>query len=223
MTVMTLWQAAALALALGLLAFVEPCSVGGHLLFIKSLPAGPKTHRLVPTLVFTLTRSALMAALGVAAALIGAAFSGLQAVLWAFLGLLYFGLGILYLAGGAGWMIRRIGGRLPLPENRAGNAAALGLLFGLNIPACAAPLLAVLLGQAAARVAAGQGVLFGAVTLFVFGLALSAPILLAAFTDAGGRLMTRIARISGRMPRLTGVVLMVLGSWSLYLAIQQAA
>lgn len=220
MTAMTLWQAMALALGLGLLAFLEPCSVGGHLLFVKSLPDGPKRNRLAPTLVFTLTRSALMAALGVAAALIGAAFSGLQAILWAFLGLVYFGLGILYLAGGAGWMMRRIGVWLPLPESRSGNAAALGVLFGLNIPACAAPLLAVLLGQAAARVAAGQGVLFGAVTLFVFGLALSAPILLAAFTDVGGRLMTRIARISGRMPRLTGVVLMVLGSWSLYLALR---
>jgi len=223
MEVMTLWQAAALALGLGLLAFLEPCSVGGHLLFIKSLPEGSKKKRLVPTLIFTLTRSALMATLGVAAALIGAAFSGLQTMLWGFLGLVYFGLGILYLSGGAGWVMRRIGTRLPLPEHRAGNAAALGLLFGLNIPACAAPLLAVLLGQAAARMAAGQGVLFGAVTLFVFGLALSAPILVAAFTDVGGRLMTRIARISSRMPRLTGVVLMILGSWSLYLAVQQSS
>lgn len=216
---MDLGHAAALALGLGLLAFLEPCSVGGHLLFIKSLPEGPERKRLLPVLIFTLSRSTLMASLGVTAALIGTAFSGLQSVLWAFLGLVYLGLGALYLGGGAGWVMRRVGVWLPLPENRAGNAAALGVLFGLNIPACAAPLLAVLLGQTAARAAAGdQGILFGAMTLFLFGLALSAPILLAAFTRVGGRLMNGIARVSARMPRVTGAILMLLGAWSLYLA-----
>src|SRR3546814_1366678 len=56
---------------------------------------------------------------------------------------------------------------------RLRGSAGLGLLFGLNIPACAAPLLLALLAGAATT---GATLLSGFVALAVFGLALSLPL-----------------------------------------------
>lgn len=206
-----------LAAGLGLLGFVEPCSVGSHLLFIRYLERLPRRMQAVQTLLFTLTRAALMAGLGVLAVLIGSAFTGLQHALWAVLGGLYVIVGLLYLAGGASWFLARVNRFLPRLSGTPGSLG-LGALFGLNIPACAAPLLAVLLGDAAARAAAGGGIIFGAATLLVFGLALSSPLVLAVYTARGRRWLEALARLAGRMPRWTGVVLVALGAWTLWLA-----
>lgn len=215
---MELFTALALAAGLGLLGFLEPCSVGSHLLFLKYINAGSPALKAFQTAVFTLTRAAFMAALGLLAAVIGTAFTGLQHGLWGVLGTLYVLLGLFYLAGGGPWLMGRLSRSLPGAQG-TGGSVGLGILFGLNIPVCAAPLLGVLLGDTAARAAAGGGLLFGATTLFVFGLALSSPLLLAAYTRAGRRAMDAIARVSARMPRWTGAVLVFLGVWSLYLAL----
>lgn len=206
-----------LAAGLGLLGFVEPCSVGSHLLFIRYLERLPPRIKVTQTLLFTLTRAALMAGLGVLAVLIGSAFTGLQHGLWAVLGGLYVIMGLLYLGGGAPWFLARVNRLLPRLSGTPGSLG-LGAVFGLNVPACAAPLLAVLLGDAAARAAAGGGVIFGAATLLVFGLALSGPLMLAVFTARGRRGLEALARLAGRMPRWTGALLVALGGWTLWLA-----
>ncbi len=56
-----------LAAGLGLLAFIEPCSVGIHLLFIRYLKGLSQRMKISHTLLFALTRSSLMAVLGVIA------------------------------------------------------------------------------------------------------------------------------------------------------------
>ncbi|WP_306168947.1 cytochrome c biogenesis protein CcdA [Halomonas sp. MMSF_3323] len=206
-----------LAAGLGLLGFVEPCSVGSHLLFIRHLERLPLRMQAIQTLLFTLTRAALMAGLGVLAALIGSAFTGLQHGLWAVLGSLYVGVGLLYLGGGTPWLLAHLNRLLPRLSGTPGSLG-LGVLFGLNVPACAAPLLAVLLGDTAARAAAGGGIIFGATTLLVFGLALSSPLVLAVYTARGRRWLEALARLAGRMPRWTGAVLVGLGAWTLWLA-----
>ncbi|WP_280547356.1 cytochrome c biogenesis protein CcdA [Halomonas sp. 11-S5] len=206
-----------LAAGLGLLGFVEPCSVGSHLLFIRHLERLPRRMRAVQTLLFTLTRAVLMAGLGVLAALIGSVFTGLQHAIWAVLGSLYVGVGLLYLGGGAPWLLARVNRLLPRLSGTPGSLG-LGVLFGLNVPACAAPLLAVLLGDTAARAAAGGGIIFGAVTLLVFGLTLSSPLVLAVYTARGRHWLEALARFAGRMPRWTGAVLVGLGAWTLWLA-----
>ena len=215
---MEIAQAGVLAAGLGLLAFVEPCSVGSHLLFLKFLDRLPERQRLYQTLVFTVARAGLMAGLGVFAAAIGARFLGIQHGLWMVLGSLYVALGLAYLAGGAPWLIRQSDRLLPRVPTTSGGAA-LGVLFGFNIPACAAPLLAVLLGGAAAQAAAGGGMAYGGVSLLIFGLALSSPLVLAVFTQRGRRLLNAIARFAARMPRITGAVLVLLGVWSIGLAL----
>lgn len=214
---MDIVSALLLAVGLGLLGFVEPCSVGSHLLFIKTLEQRSPRQRVLQTLLFTLTRAALMAGLGVIAALIGEAFTGLQHGLWAALGGLYMILGIIYLGGGAGQIIASVNRLLPRFTGARGSVG-LGVVFGLNVPACAGPLLAVLLGDTAARAAAGGSIAYGAVTLLIFGLALSSPLVLAVFTERGHRWLEATARLAGRMPRWTGAILVVLGGWTLWLA-----
>jgi cytochrome c-type biogenesis protein len=214
---MDLLQSLILATGLGLLGFVEPCSVGSHLILLKYLDQLPARQRWLQTLIYTLVRAVFTGLLGVLAAFIGEGFLGVQHGLWGVLGSLYVVLGGVYLAGGAPWMIRQINRLLPHVPHTAGGAS-LGAVFGLNIPACAAPLLAVLLGDAAAQAAAGSGAAYGALSLFVFGLALSSPLILAVFTRPGRRLLTAIAGLAGRMPRWTGAVLIALGIWSITLA-----
>jgi len=215
---MDMAQTLALAMGLGLLGFVEPCSVGSHLIFLKFLDQLPERERVLQTLIFTSVRAAFMAALGVLAALIGTRFLGIQHGLWIVLGSVYIALGLIYLGGGAPWIIRHTNRLLPRVSATSGGVT-LGVVFGFNIPACAAPLLAVLLGGAAAQAAAGGGVVYGASTLLVFGLALSSPLVLAVFTQRGRRMLNAIARLASRMPRVTGAVLVLLGLWSISLAL----
>lgn len=140
----------ALSAGLGLFAFVEPCSVGSHLLFLKVLDRLPVRERWWQTMVFAGVRALFMAALGVLAAWLGNRFLGVQHGLWAALGGLYVVLGTVYVGGGAGRLIRA-GDRLLPRVSTQGAGATLGAVFALNIPACAAPLLALLLGGAAAH------------------------------------------------------------------------
>lgn len=215
---MDLLQALTLATGLGLLGFVEPCSVGSHLIFLKFLDQLPARQQWVQTLVFTLVRAVFMGLLGVLAAFVGTRFLGLQQGVWIALGSFYVLLGLVYLGGGAPWIIRQTNRLLPTLAPTTGGVG-LGVVFGLNIPACAAPLLAVLLGSAAAQGSSGGTVAYGGVSLLVFGLALSSPLVLAVFTRVGRRMLTAIARLAGRMPRWTGAVLVALGLWSITLAL----
>lgn len=207
-----------LAAGLGLLAFIEPCSVGSHLLFIRYLKGLSQRMKIAHTLLFALTRASLMAVLGVIAVFVGTAFTGLQQGLWAVLGSLYVVVGLLYLSGGTSWFIALVNRFLPR-ITRIPGGPALGVVFGLNVPACAAPLLAVLLGDAAARGATDGAVIFGASTLMVFGLAFSAPLLFIVFTARGRRWLEHLTRLAGRMPRWTGAIMVVLGLWTFWLAL----
>jgi cytochrome c-type biogenesis protein len=94
------------------------------------------------------------------------------------------------------------------------------VLFGLNIPACAAPLLAVVLGGAA--VAGPGAVARGFVSLAVFGLALSLPLVLAVLWPAARRALDRALAASARAPVLIGLLLVGLGLWSLWFGLFHA-
>ena len=167
-----------LAMGLGFLGFIEPCSMGTNLVLVKYLEQRPARSRLIQILIFTATRALLMGLLGGAAALIGTRFFGLQRMLWVVLGSAYLGLGILYLTRRELWLTMRFDA-LMSRQTGARGSAMLGLLFGLNVPACAAPLIFVLLGISTTQTAAGDSPLTGFFLLSVFGLALSAPLVLA--------------------------------------------
>lgn len=202
-----------LALGLGLLGFIEPCSIGSSLLFIRYLEGQEASAKVTQAVVFTLTRAVFIGSLGAVAALVGGAFVGFQKAGWLLLGALYAALGVAYMAGGAGFLMRSLGPGLDRLAGARG-AAGLGVLFGLNIPACAAPLLVAILGATA--VGGAGGAVRGFVSLAVFGLALSLPLTLAILWPPARRTLDRLSALSARVPVWIGLLLLALGLWSIY-------
>ena len=200
-------------LGLGLLGFVEPCTVGSSPLFVKYLEGKTRAAKLVETTVFTATRALFIGSLGALAAFAGPALLPLQRTFWLLLGSAYVVLGVLYIAGKQGFLMRVLGPTLG-SARRAREAAALGVIFGLNIPACAAPLLAALFAASLGAATVARGFW----TMAVFGLGLSLPLVGLVYSGRTRSLLERLAVLSRRVPRWTGVVFVVLGTWSVYLA-----
>jgi len=207
------FSASIVAFGLGLLGFIEPCSVGSSLLFIKFLEGRKHRVKVAQAVVFAITRAVFLGLLGAAAAVVGDAIIGFQRGAWIALGALYVTLGALYLTGKAGMLMRGFGPHLRRFSGSRG-AVGLGLLFGLNVPACAAPLLAALLGAAALGSAAQAAE--GFAMLASFGLALSLPLVLAVAWGPAERFLDRASRLSARAPIWIGMLFVVLGAWSIY-------
>ena len=206
-----------LPIGLGLFGFVEPCSIGTTLLFIKLMEGKPAAAKLGQVVSFALARALFTGLLGVGAALIGRAFLDFQRIGWLFMGAVYVAIGILYLTGRVGWLMRAIGPKLANMGDIE-KSAALGVFFGLSIPACAGPLLLALLASTAAG-ASGRGLIWGFASLALFGLALSLPLVVAVLFESARRGLDWLATLSSRVPRWTGVVLLALGLWSVWIGL----
>ena len=202
----------AIPAGLGLIGFVEPCSIGSSLVFVKYLEGKSAAAKLAETTLFAGTRAAFIGLLGVLAAVIGSMFLDLQKSAWLVLGALYVGLGLLLATGRARALMVSLGPGLKRLSGLKGSAG-LGLLFGLNIPACAAPLLFALLADAAASGKATA--LSGFVALAVFGFALSLPLVAVVLIPAARGLLDRFAALTGRYPVVAGLILVALGAWSI--------
>lgn len=159
-----------LPLGLGLLGFVEPCSIGGHLVFLSTQENRTPYQRVAAVASFTLSRSLVTGIFGAIAAFLGESLISIQTSAWVVFGVIYFSLGVSFLFDRTGIAMRKID-LAPGAWKRIRNPAILGLVFGFNIPACAAPVLFGLLALAATTGTALNGFLM----MFVFGLALSAP------------------------------------------------
>lgn len=85
----SLFSLVVLPLGLGLLGFIEPCSVGTSLLFLQYLEGRPPATRVAGTLIFTVTRAVFIGLLGIIAVLVGSAFVDFQKGAWAVMGALY--------------------------------------------------------------------------------------------------------------------------------------
>lgn len=206
----------ALPVGLGLLGFVEPCTVGSSLLFLYYLEGRSEKEQLQQIVVFAVMRGLLMGLLGVAAVGVGAAFVEFQKGAWAIMGLAYVLLGIAYLTGHVDRLKRSVGiGLGKLQGHRA--AALIGAIFAFNIPACAGPLLIALLGAAAVTEAHNFG--RGFLMLAIFGLALSAPLAAAVAWPAGRRLLERLSSYSAKAPKIIGALFLLLGAWSIRFAL----
>lgn len=199
---------------LGLFGFIEPCSIGSTLLFVKYLEDDGAAEKIRQTALFAVTRAVFIGLLGIAAVAVGSGFVAFQKAAWIVLGLLYALLGVLLLAGRAGALMIAIGPGIRKLSGLRGSAG-LGVVFGLNIPACAAPLLGALLAAAAATGASGATVAAGFTALAVFGFFLSAPLVAAVFSARARRLLDWLAHQAGRFPKWSGLVLIALGAWSI--------
>lgn len=211
-----LWTLLLMPLALGLLSFIEPCSIGASLLFLKSVEGNPPAVKAMQAGVFTLTRAVFIGLLGAVAALVGTAFVGFQHFGYVLLGTFYVVLGIIYLTGNASRVMRTLGPGLGRLSTVRGSTV-LAVFFGLNVPACAGPLLAAVLGSAAVAGAASVGKGFFMLALFGFGLSL--PLLIALAFAPGQRLVEWLGRYSLRVPVVIGALLVLLGAWSIWLGI----
>lgn len=211
---MDLWMLLVLPLGLGLLGFIEPCTVGSSLLFVKYLEGKQPAAKLLETGVFAITRAVFIGTLGAMAALIGSAFLDLQRWFWVLLGAGYVVLGGIYLAR-QHWRLMRVLGPTLDRARSARGAATLGVLFGLNIPACAAPLLAAVFAASFGTTTVAQGFWMMA----LFGLALSFPLVAVVFSGRARAALDRMAQAAERLPFWTGVVFVVLGTWSVYLGL----
>lgn len=214
----SLSTAVALPILFGLIGFVEPCSIGSTLVVVKQIEGQPAGAKIAQTATFAATRAVFIGLLGMLAAALGSALLGLQKAAWLFLGVVYIALGVLYLFGKAGVLMRSFGPGLARLRTVRGSVA-LGILFGLNIPACAAPLILALLAAAAAGGATGTTLASGFVSLGLFGFALSLPLVVAVFFAPARAALDRLAALSRRMPLWTGAMLVVLGAWSIWFAL----
>jgi len=204
----------ALAIGLGLLGFVEPCSVGANMVFLGHLREKGRGERLRETAKFALVRSAVLGLFGLGIAFLGSSVFAAQKGFWLLLGLLYLALGVAVILNARfRWgLFGRVSLRRLLPE-REDRSLGLGLLFGLNLPACAYPLMLALLGPGAA-----SGPLLGFAALFVFGLALSLPLVPLAFSERTAKIFDRLSRLGGATPYVIGVVFLLLAAYVLYTA-----
>lgn len=204
-----------LPIIFGLIGFVEPCSIGSTLLMVKQLEGRSGREKIAQMLIFAVTRGIFIGLLGLVAASVGSAFLGWQKAAWLLLGVFYVVLGAMYLLGRAGMLMHTLGPGLQRLRSTRGTVA-LGLLFGLNIPACAAPLILALLALAAAGGASAAQLGAGFVSLGLFGLALSLPLVLAVHFAPFRRLIDRLAALSRKVPRWAGALFIVLGLWSIW-------
>ncbi|MGH9770248.1 MAG: cytochrome c biogenesis protein CcdA [Candidatus Acidiferrales bacterium] len=202
-----------LPVGLGLFGFIEPCSIGSTLIFVKFLEGKSAVSKLAQVCIFAGVRAVFIGLLGALAVLFGTAFLGLQKVAWVGLGAVYVLIGLLYLVGKIGSLMVSVGPNLARLADARGSAA-LGVLFGLNIPACAAPLIFALLGAAAASGASGATIAHGFISLALFGFALSLPLVVAVLFEPARRALDWLADLSRRLPFWTGVILIALGLWS---------
>lgn len=200
-----------LAIGLGFLGFIEPCTIGAHILFLVSQRARPLGQRLMSALIFLFARIVVMGGFGGMIVVIGQRLIDVQTGAWLIFGAIYLCLGTAILAGWDKSMRHRIG-LVPKGWNAAGNPLLQGLAFGLNIPACAAPILFGLMGTATASGSATTGFLMMA----VFALALSLPLLPLSVMPGLAIPLDRFADWLRPRRWLLGAIFVALGIWSIW-------
>lgn len=125
--------------------------------------------------------------------------------------MIYLTIGMAFLIGRAGLIKQKIN-LAPTAWKRAQSPLILGLAFGLNIPACAAPIVFGLLGLAATT----GTVTTGFMMMFLFGLFLSSPLALFAAVPKLASWLETLGEKMKRMRWVIGVVFALLGLWSIW-------
>ena len=205
------YQTLLLAFGLGLLGFVEPCTIGAHMLFLGGQRTRPMGQRISAALIFLLARLVVMGGFGGLIVVLGQRLIDVQTGAWLAFGAIYLCLGSALLAGWDKMMRHRIG-LAPEKWKVASSPLLQGLAFGLNIPACAAPVLFGLIGTATVSGSATTGFLMMA----VFALALSLPLLPLSIAPGLARPLDRLADWLRPRRWLLGMIFVGLGVWSVW-------
>jgi cytochrome c biogenesis protein CcdA len=96
------------------------------------------------------------------------------------------------------------------------GALPLGVIFGLTAPACSLPLFLALLGLGAI-----EGAWVGFVSLFLFGLALSAPLVLIARSEKAEEILRSLGTKATKVPYLAVLGLISVGAITIVIAWRQ--
>jgi cytochrome c-type biogenesis protein len=213
--VMETYQLTVIPLAFGLLGFVEPCSIGANIIFLGYLQMRER-NRMAEAVKFTVTRALFLGFIGLTAGALGQPLRAGTFSYSLLLGVFYVVIGLFALwwgYRGAGMRSLDVGRYLPKD-----GAVPLGVIFGLSAPACSMPLLLALMGLGALK-----GAWVGFLSLFIFGLALSAPLLWIARSERAEEKLRRLGGAAMRAPYLPGAVLILVGAVSIWLAWRQLA
>jgi cytochrome c-type biogenesis protein len=197
-------------IGLGLLGFIEPCSLGANAVFLGSIRHFSGWRRIAEALTFTLSRGIFLGLIGVAAGTLGQGVLVLQRWYILALGVVFVVLGVLVLRGASRYMPH-------LPTFSSGLlrrvhpvALLLGVVFGLSAPVCATPLLAALVARSLPL-----GALGGFVQMGVFGVAMSAPLIGLAAWRGWQSPLARLDAIRPYVPYLTGGILLLIGTYGI--------
>jgi len=208
---LSLYTLVLLPAALGLLGFIEPCTIGAHLIFLETQHSRSKAEKIRAVSIFIVTRALMAGVFGAAVTFLGQFAVGLQTNLWLVFGSIYLVMGILFIVGRGGLLKQRIN-LAPATWKRASNPMLLGIAFGLNIPACAAPIIFGLLGIATTL----NSALVGFLMMMLFGLALSLPLLLFMAVPSLGAQLARLGQYLKGKTWILGIVFTLLGLWSIW-------
>ena len=198
-----------LPVGLGLFGFVEPCTVGAHLIFLGAHEGLGLADKGKAFGAFVVARLVITGAFGAMIAGLGETLIGVQTGFWLGFGAIYVILGFAFLTGKKN--LFKVSLQFsPRIWRHATNPFVMGLAFGLNIPACAAPILFGLLAMTATAGTAMKG--FGMMALF--GLALSAPLAFFLFVPRFNQALSNVRRLIERRSWIIGMTFLLLGLWS---------
>ncbi|MEK9706741.1 MAG: cytochrome c biogenesis protein CcdA [Alphaproteobacteria bacterium] len=200
-----------LPLGLGLLGFIEPCTIGGHLIFLGTQETRSRREKISAAMVFVFARVLVMGMIGALMAFLGQKLIDVQTGFWLIFGIFYLVIGLAYFLGRAEYFKKKID-MAPKTWKQVQSPFILGLAFGLNIPACAAPIMFGLLGLAVTT-----GTFFSGFSMMaLFGLALSAPLLVFAVIPKFALWLESFALRLRKIRWILGTVFALLGLWSIW-------
>ncbi len=200
-----------LPVGLGLIGFVEPCAIGAHLIFLSQQAERSGKAKAAALAAFVSARTLVMGIFGALVGVLGQWLIGFQTGFWLIFGLLYCVIGMTFLHNRSGWFKRGLAFRSPAWKN-ARSPWLVGAAFGMNIPACAAPILFALLGLTVS----GGSAIAGIIMMAIFALGLSAPLVVMTLLPGFARLVARSAEWLRARRWLSGAIFIVLGIWSIY-------
>lgn len=189
----------------GLVGFFEPCSLGINIIFLNRIKQLNKTKRIYETTLFTIVRGFFLALAGLSAAFIGSKFITIQSNLFIVLGIIYILLGILSIINMYHPIFNSNMNFTMYFKNK--STIALGIIFGLIIPACAIGFVIALIGKA---LLAGN-VFSGFISLFVFGITLSFPLIIISYFEKSNQIIQKISSKTKKIKWLAGGILILVG------------
>jgi cytochrome c-type biogenesis protein len=201
----SLYSVAFLPIVFGLIGFIEPCSLGINIIFLNRVKGYSRAKRISETLIFSLVRGSFLALLGASATFIGSKIITLQISFFWVLGGVYIFLGVLAILNMYKPIFKYEINLSKYLKNK--GSIALGFIFGLIIPACAISFVLALIGKS---VLLGN-LVEGFISLFLFGIALSAPLVIVSLFNKSNEIIAKIAERTRQIPWLAGMVLIAVG------------